>query len=309
MTERYPSTVFVVIPVFNRLEETLSCINDLRRQRYPNVEIVVVDGGSTDGTVAELQKVSDVHLIWGVGEQWWTGATWLGIDHALARAGDDDFVMLLNNDTAFGPEMLDVLVEESLRLDAAVAPIARAADGSVVNAGTWIDWSTYVIEQRMSEPDVAESTWSVGVLEGRGSLVPVRAIRAAGNVERVRLPHHAADYEFSLRIARHGCALMMTNRTSITVDWDVPVLMRYHDRASVRRIWWELTNRRSFVSIPVHFSLIDLACPDRGRWKLKVRFLRRTAVQMAPRTQAWQLPVRVRTSIRRRYSLHQTGSR
>jgi len=304
MTERYPTTVFVVIPVFNRLEETLSCINDLRRQRYPNVEIVVVDGGSTDGTVAELQKVSDVHLIWGVGEQWWTGATWLGIDHALARAGDDDFVMLLNNDTAFGPEMLDVLVEESLRFDAAVAPIARAADGSVVNSGTWIDWSAYLIDQRMTEPKARDSTWRVDVLEGRGSLVPVRAIRAAGNVDPVRLPHYAGDYEFSLRLARHGWPLMMTNRTSIEVDWDHDVVSLYSAPASLKRMWWELTNQRSFASVSIHFTLIDLAGPPRGRWKLKARFLGRAldrARGVRGTVRVSHLPMRLRQATRRQW--------
>ena len=38
-------SVFVVIPVFNRLPATMSCIDALALQRYPHVRIVVVDGG------------------------------------------------------------------------------------------------------------------------------------------------------------------------------------------------------------------------------------------------------------------------
>ena len=218
-------TVFVVIPVFNRIDATLHCLGDLREQTFPKVRIVVIDGGSTDDTVTQLSPMRDVHLISDVGEQWWTGATWFGIEHTLQHGGDDDYVMLLNNDTRFGPEMVEVLVGESLRFDAAVAPIARAENGSVVNSGTWIDWSTYEITQRMVEPDEIEATWPVDVLEGRGSLVPLHAIRTAGNVDHERLPHYAGDYEFTLRLARHGCPLMMTNCTSIEVDWDLDVLL------------------------------------------------------------------------------------
>ena len=243
----------------------------------------MVDGGSTDDTVARLSPMSDVHLISGIGEQWWTGATWFGIEHALQHGGDDDYVMLLNNDTRFGPEMVEVLVGESIRFGAAVAPIARVEDGSVVNGGTWFDWKTYEITQGVDEREKA-STWPVDALEGRGSVVPIRAIRAAGNVDRARLPHYGADLEFSLRLARHGWPAMMTNRTSVTVDWDVGEMRRYQEAASVRRIWWELTNRSSFVSIPVHFALIDLAAPPHGRWKLKARLLGRWVEKIARRT-------------------------
>ena len=275
--------VFVVIPVFNRVDTTLRCLDDLWSQTFPDLRIVVVDGGSTDDTVARLSPMSDVHLISDVGEQWWTGATWFGIEHALQHGGDDDYVMLLNNDTRFGPEMVEVLVAESIRFDAPVAPIARVEDGSIVNGGTWFDWKTYEITQGVQEPE-ASSTWSVDALEGRGSLVPIRAIRAAGNVDRERLPHYGADLEFSLRLARHGWPPMMTNRTSVTVDWDVADMRRYQEPASVRRIWWELTNRGSFVSIPVHFALIDLAAPPHGRWKLKARLLGRWIEKIARRS-------------------------
>jgi GT2 family glycosyltransferase len=194
--------------------------------------------------------------------------------------------MLLNNDTRFGPEMLEVLVAESVRLGAAVAPVARSADGSVVNGGTWIDWSTYVITQRMTEPAAPDSTWPVDVLEGRGSLVPIRAIRAAGNVDREQLPHYAGDYEFSLRLARHGCSLMMTNRTSIEVHWDLESLLQYSRPVSFGRMWWELTNKRSFANVPIHFKLIDLAGPPSGRWKLKLRVLSQRLDQVNRRTPA-----------------------
>jgi len=40
--------VFAIIPVFNRLPFTLACIEHLRSQTYRPLEIIVVDGGSTD---------------------------------------------------------------------------------------------------------------------------------------------------------------------------------------------------------------------------------------------------------------------
>ena len=193
---------FVVIPVFNRIDETLICLAALRRQRYPAVGVIVVDGGSTDDTVSQLEQMADVTVITDIGEQWWTGATWYGIEYAMTHGADDDFVMLLNNDTTFGPEMLEVLVRARQGNHTARSHRSRSrADGSVINGGTWIDWTSYRIAQATSHPAPTPSSWPVDALEGRGTLVPMWAIRAAGNVDRVRLPHYGADYEFSLRLS------------------------------------------------------------------------------------------------------------
>ena len=266
-------TVFVVVPVFERLAHTLRCIANLEAQTYPHLEVVVVDGGSRDGSVVALRRLSDVTVIADIGEQWWTGATWFGIEYALVHGAADDFVMLLNNDTTFAPDMVDVLVAESRRLGAVVAPIALGTDGTIVNSGVWIDWRTYEITQRMHDAGPPDATWDVDALEGRATLVPLGMVRTAGNVERERLPHYAGDYEFSLRLARCGFPLKMTNRTSVTVDWDVKQLSKYSTRAGVRRLWWEATNQRSFVNFRIHFTLIDLAGPPTGHWKLKVRWV------------------------------------
>ncbi len=48
--------ISIVIPSFNKvdfIEETLKSIVD---QNYPNLEVIIQDGGSTDGTLEILKK-------------------------------------------------------------------------------------------------------------------------------------------------------------------------------------------------------------------------------------------------------------
>ncbi len=54
-----PPTISVVIPSYNSvryIEQTLRSILD---QGYPGLECLVMDGGSTDGTVELLKKFGD----------------------------------------------------------------------------------------------------------------------------------------------------------------------------------------------------------------------------------------------------------
>lgn len=60
MTEKkeYP-LVSVVIPTINRRNNIIKCLNSIRRLDYPkkNIEIIIWDNGSTDGTQAEVNII------------------------------------------------------------------------------------------------------------------------------------------------------------------------------------------------------------------------------------------------------------
>ncbi|WP_432431533.1 glycosyltransferase family 2 protein [Chelatococcus daeguensis] len=47
--------VYAIIPVYNRRETTISCIEQLLAQSLPPAHIIVCDGGSSDGTPAEIR--------------------------------------------------------------------------------------------------------------------------------------------------------------------------------------------------------------------------------------------------------------
>ncbi len=55
-------TVDVIIPVYNGARFIVACIQSVLDQRYPVAQVIVVDDGSTDDTVAQIQPLADTRV-------------------------------------------------------------------------------------------------------------------------------------------------------------------------------------------------------------------------------------------------------
>lgn len=55
--------VSVVVPAFNEEKHIEDCLKSIKGQTYPNIELIVIDDGSTDFTKEIVQKYADVFLI------------------------------------------------------------------------------------------------------------------------------------------------------------------------------------------------------------------------------------------------------
>ena len=109
-------SVWIVVLNWNGRTDTLDCLRSLRKLRYPERRIVVVDNGSTDGSIATLRaEASDasIELIESGVNLGYAGGNNLGIRRALERGAD--FILVLNNDTVVDPMLLDELVNAADR--------------------------------------------------------------------------------------------------------------------------------------------------------------------------------------------------
>lgn len=88
-------SVSVIVPNWNGEEHLPTCLESLRRQTLADVEVIVVDNGSTDGSLRLLERDYDEVRVLALGEnRGFAGACNAGIRDARGR-----YLVLLNNDT------------------------------------------------------------------------------------------------------------------------------------------------------------------------------------------------------------------
>ena len=85
------------------MRDTIACVRSLERLDYARHRVVVVDNGSTDGSVDHIRAECPSVLVLGAeGNLGFSGGFNAGISRALA--GGADLVLLVNSDAMVPPD-------------------------------------------------------------------------------------------------------------------------------------------------------------------------------------------------------------
>lgn len=100
-----PPLISVVIPNWNGAEHLATCLDSLRRQTYPLVEVIVVDNNSDDDSLALLKTdYPEVKAIPLKENRGYAGGVNTGF-----REAEGEIMVVLNNDTEAHPSWLEEL--------------------------------------------------------------------------------------------------------------------------------------------------------------------------------------------------------
>lgn len=102
--------VYIVVLNYKNLEDTLACLESLRKVTYNDYHIVVVDNDSQDGSYEYLvEHATDCQVIQSGENRGYAAGNNIGICYALKHQAD--YVCILNNDVEVEPDFLTKLVE------------------------------------------------------------------------------------------------------------------------------------------------------------------------------------------------------
>lgn len=102
------STVNIILLNYNGYSDTIECIKSLKKLKYGNIRIVVVDNNSTDNSIAVLRGIKGIELIENDSNDGFAAGNNVGIKYCMDLGGE--YFWLLNNDTVVEPDSLSHLL-------------------------------------------------------------------------------------------------------------------------------------------------------------------------------------------------------
>jgi GT2 family glycosyltransferase len=206
--------VHAVVVNWNNLTDTIACVRSLAASDYPNLRIVVVDNGSTDGSGGRLrdQLPDAVHLASEENAGFGGGCN-LGIAHALKERAA--FVWLINNDAVAQEDALShmVAVAEADYGVGAVGSVVRdmEAPHAVQAWGGGRINRTLGIERHFTGPvDDARLDW----ITAASILLRVEAVRTVGVFSEAFFLYWE-DVDLGFRLRRAGWRLAVAREAVV----------------------------------------------------------------------------------------------
>jgi hypothetical protein len=251
-----------IIPVHNRREVTLACLQRLRNQGVLEwSQAYVVDDGSTDGTSDAIRAAfPEVRLLHGDGDLWWTGAT----EHGMRAAFDDgaQFICWLNDDTsphAGACAQLRTTSEATGAITTGQCQIP--ANGPIVYGGLRKKgMGLHVV------PVVGHEPVEVHAACGNFVCIPRSVVERIGFVDGRHLPHAHGDTDYTLRASSAGFRVLVEPRA--LADARPNALANYTSwllsDISVPDIWRPLADKRAYAFAPAYARLLSRHFGFRG---------------------------------------------
>jgi hypothetical protein len=299
--------VEIVVLNWNGARDTARCLESLARLRPPEgaeVRVLVVDNGSTDGSLDELPGRFPWAGFLAIGENLrFAGGNNRGIRAALAEGAD--FVVLLNNDTEADPDLVRELVAEA---DAAphaglVGPLILNAEGRVWFAGGAVRLALgWTWHEGLGRPDPGPrgAPRDVGYLTGCCLCVRREVLERVGLLDEGYYLY-AEDVDLCLRARAAGYACRFTPRARLTHYVSSssggavnPFKAYQRTRAGIRLFGLAATGWRG-LTWPLGFAALTAAQAaswiGRGRWAAAAAAVRAMADAVRGRDPAAAFPV------------------
>ena len=190
--------IAIIIPTFNRVNETRNIIRQLLNQDFKGYKIIICDSGSVDGTQNLVSEFPDIIILNAGSEKWWTGATNEGIRYA--QKNNFFSVLLLNDDLKIPENLLSVLIESNKLIPNALLTTAQCDINGQLYYGSYFKG---LLKTRINS-NFLDDTNVIDCSNGCCVMIPTSIINAIGLTNEILIPHIGGDISLFLRAKKFG---------------------------------------------------------------------------------------------------------
>ncbi len=226
-------SVSIIILNWNQKDLTRRCLESVGRLRHEALHVIVVDNGSSDGSVEELSRdFPSVEFLPLGSNQGVAGGRNRGMERALERG--DEYVLLLDNDTVADPGFLDPMLRR-MRQDPGTAmtvpKIFELGEDRVIQRAGCPSWKLYYLS---SVDPILQFAWErlgrhghqhwwdlsrgwgqqdrgqfdrdeeIAFSIGACQMIRASALRAVGPLDERFNPYGGEDIDFCARLSEAG---------------------------------------------------------------------------------------------------------
>lgn len=229
--------VAVVVLNWNGWRDTVRCVESLRVLQGISAQILVVDNGSTDGSVPRLQQhLPEAVLLQSGANLGFGGGCNVGIRYALEMGAE--YIWLLNNDAEVAPDTLSAM------MTVADAEPRLGAVGSVIFDGERRDqvqlWGGGRVNLWLGTSRQCKRPGPIDFVSGASVLLRAQALRVVGLFDAERFFMYWEDTDLGFRLRQAGWSIGVAEQSRVwhressslgqgSVRWD-----RYSVQSGVR---------------------------------------------------------------------------
>ncbi len=273
--------VTAVIPTRDRKDKLFRFLEKFSKQTYPNLQIIVVDSNSTDGTREEIIHLfPQVNLICVSDREYWSGATNAGVKRALQDGCE--YVLTINDDSLVELTHVERMVEITQRHEILIlgSCINYLSNPNLIwSLGTSNHWGTanflslnyHNIEFDNLPVNVKNvQIIQVDALAGNGVLIHRKVFEEIGLYNEKFLPHYHADSEIAIRATNRGIKVFVS--PSIILLNDFHPDQKQLNLKQPKGLIYALFHKKSHLFILPLIYIFVMYCPNDKKlitfWKL-----------------------------------------
>lgn len=229
--------VYVVVLNWNGWQDTIACLVSLQQLNYADFNLLVVDNGSTDSSVAQIKRaLPEVELLQTGVNLGFGGGCNAGIKLAMSRGAD--YVWLLNSDATVDPGALSAMVR------VAEQNLAVGAVGSVLYEADQPDqrqlWGGGTVNLWLGRSKHRLLPGPLDYISGASALLRCSALDEIGSFDQSIFFMYWEDTDLSFRLRHAGWLLAVAedsrvwHKQSASLGKRSPVLDEYFVQSAVR---------------------------------------------------------------------------